>query len=154
MLIKRIALWLTCLATSVFVAQASCSPASSDEAQVRQVVEDYFEALNAGDASRIVALFAEDGEVLPPGAPTAVGRKALQATYDYVVASTDLELEVSIERTQVLGEVAIVTSTSEGRLTLRSNGTVLEGQRFRETFVLQKVSGQWRIARYMYNTPQ
>ncbi len=122
---------------------------TKDQQAVETVVKTYFSALNASDANKIVSLFTADGEVLPPQAPTAKGSDQILGTYKYVFGVLKLDLKVSIEKVSVFKNIAIVTSTSAGT----ANGTEVVGG-YRETFILRKDNGTWKIARYMYNTPQ
>lgn len=122
---------------------------SEDQQAVESVVKEYFMALNASDATKIVSLFTADGEVLPPQAPTAKGSSQILGTYQYVFGILKLDLKVAIDRVLILKEYAIVTSTSVGT----ANGTEVTGG-YRETFILRKENSVWKIARYMYNTPQ
>lgn len=122
---------------------------TKDQQAVETVVKEYFKALNASDADKIVSLFTADGEVLPPQAPTAKGSSQILGTYQYVFGVLKLDLKVSIDKVSVFKNTAIVTSTSEGT----ANGAEVAGG-YRETFILRKDNGIWKIARYMYNTPQ
>ncbi len=122
---------------------------STDQQAVEGVIKEYFKALNASDANKIVSLFASDAELLPPQAPTAKGSEQILGTYQYVFANLKLDLKVSIDKVTILKDHAIVTSTSAGT----ANGAEVAGG-YRETFILRKADGVWKIARYMYNTPQ
>lgn len=96
-----------------------------------------------------MSLFTSDAELLPPQAPTAVGSEQILGTYQYVFQNLKLDLKVTIGKVTLLKDYAIVTSTSAGT----ANGAEVTGG-YRETFVLRKDKGAWKIARYMYNTPQ
>lgn len=122
---------------------------TKDQQAVEAVVKEYFSALNASDADKIVSLFTTDGEVLPPQASTAKGSNQILGTYQYVFGILKLDLKVSINKVSVFKNTAIVTSTSAGT----ANGAEVAGG-YRETFILRKDNGTWKIARYMYNTPQ
>jgi hypothetical protein len=50
----------------------------------------------------------------------------------------------------VQGNYAIVSSTSKGSFVIKAKNETVSDD-YRETFVLQKVNGAWKIARYMYN---
>ena len=51
----------------------SVTAQSKEQKAVEGVINTYFQALNASDATKIVSLFTSDAELLPPQAPTAVG---------------------------------------------------------------------------------
>lgn len=59
----------------------STSPAANtaaDEGAIRAINPAWFKAYNAGDADGIVALYAEDAVLNPPGAPPARGPAAIR----------------------------------------------------------------------------
>ena len=127
----------------------SVTAQSKEQKAVEGVINTYFQALNASDATKIVSLFTSDAELLPPQAPTAVGSEQILGTSQYVFQNLKLDLKVTIGKVTLLKDYAIVTSTSAGT----ANGAEVTGG-YRETFVLRKDKGAWKIARYMYNTPQ
>lgn len=127
----------------------SINAQTKDQKAAETLVKDYFSALNKSDANKIVSLFTADGEVLAPQAPTAKGSEAILGTYNYVFGILKLNLKVTIDKVLILKDYAIVTSTSIGT----ANGQEVTGG-YRETFILKKEKGSWKIARYMYNTPQ
>ena len=128
----------------------STNAQSKDKAAVEKVVYAYFDALNASDANKVVSLFTTDGVLLPTGAPTAAGTEQLKGNYQYVFDNFSFTLEETISEVTVQGKYAVVRSTSKGSLVIKANGQKVEDD-FRELFVLQKVKGAWKIARYMYN---
>lgn len=72
----------------------ACSPrepAGPTAAEVRAVIEasnaKFGEAVRAGDAAAIGALYTPDGAVLPPGAPTATGTAAVSAFWGASLAA-------------------------------------------------------------------
>ncbi len=148
---KRIILSLALLVIGATSAFASAK--SSSTRQITQVIEQYFSVLGTSNAGALTELFTEDAELLPPGAPTATGREQIQGTYEYVFSAMRLDLSVTIERVTILGNYALVSSSSAGKITMLPSGQTTDGNRFRETFILRKIKGQWRIARYIYNTP-
>jgi uncharacterized protein (TIGR02246 family) len=141
----------TLLAVASLLGTANSAKAQSkDKASAEKTVHDYFDALNTSDAQKVVSLFTEDGVLLPSGAPTASGTEQLKGNYEYVFANFSFNLEESIAEVTVQGNVAFVRSTSKGSLVIKANGQKVEDE-FRELFVMQKVKGEWKIARYMYN---
>lgn len=61
---------------------------------------------------------------------------------------------MTVGKVLILGDYAVATSVSSGKMTVNASGETTEGNNFRETFILRKINGRWLIARYMYNTPQ
>jgi len=60
---------------------ASAADASKDEAAIRAISPVWAKAYNAANAKAITALYAEQAVLLPPGAPAAKGKAAIQAYF-------------------------------------------------------------------------
>ena len=129
---------------------ASVTVADNDKAAIEKVVTAYRDALKEANVSKVVALYTKDAVLMPPGAPTAVGQDQVKATYEYVFGAIKLDINFTIDEVVVNGTNAFVRSTSKGTATVNANGQTGPEEN-RELFVFQKVSGQWKIARYMYN---
>lgn len=123
---------------------------SKDKAAVEKAVNNYFDALNASDASKVVSYFTTNGVLLAPGAPTATGSEQLKGTFQYVFDNFKYTLKVTIGEVTIAGKYAFVSSTSKGSYIIKSNNQTVEDE-FRETFIMKKVNGTWMVARYMYN---
>jgi uncharacterized protein (TIGR02246 family) len=61
---------------------------AADEAAIRSINPNWFKAYNAGDANSMVALYAEDAVVNPPGAPAARGQAAIREYFTKDVAAS------------------------------------------------------------------
>jgi uncharacterized protein (TIGR02246 family) len=64
-----------------YAATASAAEATTDEGAIRAISPVWAKAYNAGDAKAISALYAEQAVLLPPGAPAAKGKAAIQAYF-------------------------------------------------------------------------
>lgn len=123
---------------------------NKENAAVEKVVNQYFEALNASDVNKVVSYFSSDGVLLANAAPTATGTEQLRGTFQYVFDNFSYKLAVAIEKTVVEGNLAYVSSTSKGSFVIKASDQTAEDD-FRETFILKKQNGVWKIASYMYN---
>ena len=137
---------------SLFVFRSPVTAQSNDKAAIEKFIHAYFDALNASDATKTTAAFAENGVLLAQGAPTAVGNAQINGAYNYVFSNFKYTVEETIGEIIVQGNYAIVSSTSKGTFTIKAKNETIPGE-FRETFILQKVNGAWKIARYMFNQP-
>ncbi len=92
--------------------------APSSAAEVRAAIEAtnarFAELLKQGDAPGLAALFAEDGEAIPPAAKGFVrGRAALEEYYAARVrAARFLEVEIRTVAVEVSGDLAWETGTN------------------------------------------
>jgi uncharacterized protein (TIGR02246 family) len=146
---KKLSLILTVIA-SMFFAGTEAKAQSSDKASVEKLIHSYFDALNASSTDKVVSLFTADGVLLAPGAPTASGTEQLKGTFQYVFDNFKYTLEETIGEVIVQGRYAFVRSTSKGSFVIKAGGQTIQDD-FRELFVTEKVKGEWKIARYMYN---
>ena len=135
---------------SLVIFRNNATAQSNDKAAVEKLIHTYFDALNASDAGKATSLFTENGVLLPQGAPTATGSAQIKGTFNYVFDNFKYSLEVSIAEVTIQGNYAIVSSTSKGSFVIKAKNETVSDD-YRETFVLQKVNGTWKIARYMYN---
>jgi len=126
---------------------------SKDKVAVETLVQQYFDALNSGDAVKVTSCFTKTGVLLAPGAPTATGSEQVNGTFNYVFDNFSYALKVTIDEVIVQGNYAIVCSASKGSFEIKSKNEKVEAE-YRETFVLQKEGDTWKIARYMYNQPK
>jgi uncharacterized protein (TIGR02246 family) len=126
---------------------------ANDKAAIETVYKSYQDALNASDADKVVQLFTSNGVLMANAAPTAEGSAAVKGTYQYVFANYTYTLQFSIIEIVVEGNTAFARSTSKGSFVIKANGQTVPDEN-RELFVFQKVDGQWKIARYMYNKAQ
>lgn len=123
---------------------------TKEQTAVKTIITNYFKALNASDTNKVVSLFSSNGVLLANGAPTATGTDQLKGTFQYVFDNFSYSLEVTIGDVVIQGNYAIVSSTSKGSFIIKSNNQKVDDD-FRETFILKKEKGIWKIVRYMYN---
>jgi uncharacterized protein (TIGR02246 family) len=145
---KKLLFLLTLIAT-VFIS-TSANSQSNEKSAVEQLVRSYFDALNASDFNKVISLFTEEGVLLATGAPTASGNEQVKGTFQYVFDNFKYNLQVTIGDVSVAGKYAFVSSTSKGTYVVKATGQTAPDE-YRELFVIEKVKGDWKIARYMYN---
>jgi len=126
---------------------------SKDKLAVEMLVQNYFDALNSGDATKVTSYFTKNGVLLASGAPTATGSEQVNGTFKYVFDNFNYSLKVNISEVIVQGNYAIVSSTSTGSFIIKAKKESVPAE-YRETFIMQKEGGVWKIARYMYNQPK
>jgi len=117
---------------------------------IEKLISSYQEALNASDAGKVIALYTKDGVLMANAAPTAEGVEQVKDTYQYVFNNFSYTLQFSIIGIEVSGNYAFARSTSKGSFIIKASGQTVPDEN-RELFVFEKVDGNWKIARYMYN---
>lgn len=125
--------------------------AGADRAKIESVLRAYERALNASDTGAVMALYADDGVFMPMYYPSAVGAKQVRAAYDAVFATIKLDVKFHFEEVVPVSENwAFARTNSAGTVKVLANdkGSPEHNQ---ELFVLQRVNGDWKIARYAFS---
>lgn len=126
---------------------------SQERESIEIVLKDYFNALNNSSVSEALAQYSADGVFMPQEAPTSTGHKQLKAAYEHVFNTLDfINMGFTIDEITIENNFAIVRTSSLGNLKILANNMIIEGAKHRELFVMQKINGDWKIARYMFNT--
>lgn len=120
-----------------------------DATAIRNRLTSYRNALALSDAEAVASNYTEDGVVMGPGSPTAIGDK-LESTYSAIFSNVGLNLDFTVANMVIGEKYAVVQSTSDGTAFINTTGERTPEQN-RELFVMEKVDGEWLIARYMYN---
>ena len=118
--------------------------------QIKQLLATYKESLNSSDAAKAVSLYTPNGVFMPSSAPSAIGTEQVKAAYDFVFSQIQLTIEFFIDEIVVAGEIAFARTSSKGSTLIHATGDTVPEEN-RELFVFEKVNGEWKIARYMFN---
>ncbi len=123
-----------------------------DKAQIEAVLKTYESVLNASDVDGVVKLYTRDGVFMAQHNPSAVGIEQIEAAYTGAFQAINLNVEFDIVEVEVIADDwAFARTNSSGTTTINATGDkVAEGNQ--ELFVLQKIDGDWKIARYAFST--
>lgn len=121
-----------------------------EKQSIKNLLNKYQTSLNTSDANLAQSLYTKDGVFMPTEAPSAIGSNAILQSYQYVFSQIQLNIAFEIEEIQVEGDMAFAVTSSKGTTLIHATGdTVPEANR--ELFVFEKINGEWKIARYMFN---
>lgn len=121
-----------------------------DKQNIEALLSTYKGSLNTSDAELATSLYTKDGIFMPSEAPSAIGTENIKGAYEFVFSQIQLNIEFFIEEIVIEGNQAFATTTSKGTVLIHAiKQTVPEENR--ELFVFEKVDGEWKIARYMFN---
>ena len=153
------------IAALVITTMASCTKKENSESkttknieimekqekqQIEKLLGEYEKSLNTSDAKLAQSLYTKDGIFMPTEAPSGIGYEGILKSYEYVFSQIQLNIEFFIEEIQVEGNMAFAVTSSKGTTLIRATGdTIPEANR--ELFVFEKINGEWKIARYMFN---
>ena len=120
-----------------------------DEQQIRDLLTTYAKALKAGDVELATSIYTDDAVVMGNEMPTNQGaeiRRSYETNFDLI----RLDVEFTLDGLVVDGDIAHGHTRSGGTITmLASDDTVPSSAR--ELLVFARQSGEWKIARYMFN---
>ncbi len=112
----------------------------------------YGQALNASDTEAVMRLYTQDGVFMPQNSPSSVGQAAVRAAYAAVFGAITLAVTFKIAEARELSpDWAFARTNSAGTVTVHGSGES-RAEANQELFVLQKLGGEWRIARYCFAT--
>ena len=121
-----------------------------EKQKIEELLRTYQKCLNTSDAKLAQKLYTKDGIFMPTQAPTGSGSEGILKSYEWVFSNIQLNIEFLIEEIQVEGDMAFAITSSNGTVKVLATGVEAPEQN-RELFVFEKVEGEWKIARYMFN---
>jgi len=122
-------------------AQAASSRAD-DEKAIRQVVDSFAKAYNAGDAKALASLFLTDGEIVGETGESSQGQAAIERTFAAIFKKNPKsKIEINIKSIRFLGPT---TAIEDGSTTIRLASGLEERNRY--TVVHVKQEGRWQMA--------
>ena len=122
------------------------------QAQIEQLLNQYEQALNTSDVNAAVELYTDDGVFMAPENGAAVGTEILRKAYAGVFQAIAIKLKFHVDETKLLSpQWALLRTTSTGTVKILANGAEVPGGN-QELFLLHKTNGQWKIARYAFNS--
>lgn len=127
----------------------------NDADAVRQTLNQYAAACNAGDFEGWLALWAEEGVQMPPGAPTRVGREQIREGMQQAFEAMDLALDLhAIEDVHVAGDRALTRCTYSLKLTPKAGGDAIDAMPRGKALTLyaRQADGSWRIVYDCFNS--
>ncbi|WP_425392222.1 YybH family protein [Ekhidna sp.] len=155
---KKLTLLMMVLALSVVSSEAKSNLKNQnldimqkqDKEAIEELLKSYKKSLNTSDAKLAQSLYTKDGIFMPTEAPSAIGSENILKSYEYIFTQIQLNIEFYIDEITVEGDFAFAVTSSKGTTLIHATGeTIPEANR--ELFVFEKVNGEWKIARYMFN---
>lgn len=135
------------------VAAQQKAATGGDEAAIGKVRAAYQKAAIAQDPAGIAKLYAADGEEMPPNAPAAKGRAAIEK-YHKELAQQFMVHGVTITGTdtRVYGNAAIDIGTYKQSLMAQKGGAMIDDKGKYLVVLAKDGSGNWLIKNLIYNS--
>lgn len=123
---------------------------TEENSAIEKLLSAYGNALNASDVSKTVALYTNEGIIMPNGAPLSKGQEQLKVTYEALYKAFKLTVEYVTDEVIVNSDFAFARTNSRGNTIIQATGETIPIEN-KELFVLQKDNGQWKISHYIFN---
>ena len=139
---------LALMTSAVFAQQKG-----ADDAAIAKLRTAYQTASSAQNAADIAKLFAADGVEMPPNAPAASGRAAIEA-YHKGLAKQWMMHGITITSTslKVTGDTAYDVGTYKQQLMSNANGSIFDDKGKYIVLMKKDASGAWLISHAIYNS--
>ncbi|KAF0811818.1 hypothetical protein IGB42_03628 [Andreprevotia sp. IGB-42] len=117
-----------------------------DEQAIRDLLADWREATQHGDAAQLQALCTDDVVFLQPGQPPMHGAAAFAAVFRSVIGEYGIDYTQTVEEIRMQGDYAYCWTGLVVTITPRNGGDVR--QRAGNTLsVLRRENGRWLLCR-------
>lgn len=124
---------------------------SSEIPAITTVLHAYGTALKNCSTEEVLGLYTNDGVIMAPHFPASVGTEALRKSYERIFSTIKLTIDFDIlEIVNMSPEWAFARTTAAGTKAFLKGGEEVHSNQ--ELFVLQKVRGEWKIARYCFSS--
>ena len=121
------------------------------EEEIQGLFDRLMAADNRGDVEAVVACYADDAILLPPGGDSTEGVENIRPSYENLFASNRLEVRMEVESIEVKGSLAFSRGFTRGRI-VPKDGSPPRELHDRYLMVLrQGPRGEWKIAALMWS---
>ena len=140
------------LAAGAAPIRGGMTPAVGDGDPLWEVADEYAAAMRAGNATAVAAVFADDAIEMPPGAPPARGRAAIEAYYGELFHNCRFTtFALSYSESRIAGDLGFLVGTSR---VVVSNAAGPAASSHEDTgkymVVLKRVGREWKVAYSIY----
>ena len=124
---------------------------AADKAAVDAVRNREQAALNAGNIDSLVAVYADDIDMMAPGAPTARGTAAVRDLTTTMLAGGTPSVNYTSSTVEISGDIAIDRYTGTFTMTPKAGGLAIN-ETIKGLHVLRRqADGSWRIIQDVWN---
>jgi uncharacterized protein (TIGR02246 family) len=116
----------------------------------RELLATLQRADNTNDLETVLALYADDAVLLPPGETTVRDKPAIRARYTSLFQRTRMAARFEIDEERTAGGVSYIRGRTIGRRTA-TDGRV-EDLTGKFVMLLRQDGGRWRITSLIWNT--
>ena len=132
---------------------ASAQQKGADEAAIAKIRTAYQTAAGAQDAAGMARLFAADGVEMPPNAPAASGRAAIEAFHKGFAKQWMMHgMTITPTATRVMGDTAYDIGTYKQQIMSNATGAIVDDKGKYIVLLKKDRAGNWAISHAIYNS--
>lgn len=140
---------LVVLAAAWTMAAAGVRAADPAASTPRELLKTLERADNASDLETVLALYADDAVLLPPGETSVRGKTAIRARYTGLFSRTRMDARFEIDDERTASDVGYIRGRTIGHRTA-TDGRV-EDLTGKFVMLLMRRDGRWRISSLIWN---
>jgi uncharacterized protein (TIGR02246 family) len=118
---------------------------------IKQLAADWRAGWLAGDADRLLSLYADDPVLMPQDQPPVVGRDAIRSLYQSLLKDYRFESEGKLMEVEASGDWGYFWSIYRLTATPKAGGDPIRSAGKSVFIVKRDLSGAWKIARLIDN---
>lgn len=150
---KRLGILVGIIVMGSSAAFAQQRSSSAEAAAIAKVRTAYQHAAAAQDAAALAKLFAPDGEEMPPNAPAAKGRAAIEAYHKQFAQQFMVHgVTITATETRVVGTLAFDVGTYKQTLMAQKSGAMFDDTGKYVVLLRKDPGGAWLITHVIYNS--
>jgi uncharacterized protein (TIGR02246 family) len=150
---KRLPVAFAAVVAACVLVLAACGPGGheADEAAIREINKAWQDKIVAKDAVSIAQYYAEDAQFLPPNAPKAVGREAIQKNWTEMFAIPGVALTFESEKIVFAksGDLAVDIATYKFSM---GEGAAVVNDSGKSVVTWTKRDGKWQVLTDMFSS--
>jgi ketosteroid isomerase-like protein len=126
--------------------------ANDDLNAIKELGQEFFAAVNAGDLNRRMATLDADVVIMPPDRPSIVGAKEMRRVSRDYADLFDEKCRLDYDEIEIIGNWGFVRANVTGTRTSKSGGGA-EKVNLKNLWIVKKQpDGGWKFWRIMFNS--
>jgi uncharacterized protein (TIGR02246 family) len=144
---------LAAVVVGVAVAAAGIAAQGKDDPAIAKVRSAYQTAAGAQDGAALAKLYTPDGIEMPPNAPAAKGRAAIEAFHKAFAQQWMMHgMTITPTETKITGDTAYDVGTYKQTLMAQKGGGMVEDKGKYIVLLKKDAGGAWLISHAIYNS--
>ncbi len=124
----------------------------ADVTAIKEVLNQYAVAANAGDFDLWISLWADDGVRMAPDAPAIIGKEQIREAMKPAFDQMNLDIAISIEDARVHGDLGLTRCKYTFDMTPKTGGETIHSIGKALTSYERQFDGPWKIVYDCFNS--